>query len=94
MILKVLAAICVAISFLVSIILFTGFGSQFIQPSIALIVFLSSGGIALFLNLFSYKIGKHDPRFNFYFWLACVIVFVLLTCVILVVREELPSKSF
>lgn len=78
MIAKVLAAICFAISFLVSIVLFTGYGTQYMGPKTALFIFLISGGIALALNFASYKTGKHDPKVNFYFWLGSIIVFIAL----------------
>lgn len=78
MIAKVISAICFALSFLVSIVLFTGHGAEFISPKNALIVFLITGGIALALNLASYKTGKHDPKVNFYFWLGSIIVFIVL----------------
>ena len=78
MIAKVISAICFALSFLVSIVLFTGHGAEFISPKNALSVFLIAGGIALVLNLISYKTGKHDPKINFYFWLGSIVVFLLL----------------
>ncbi|MCE2712789.1 MAG: hypothetical protein LW688_09650 [Cryomorphaceae bacterium] len=82
MIAKILAAICFSISFLVSIILFTGYGAQIVHPELALLIFLFSGGIALVVNFVSYQTGKHDPKVNFYFWLGSIVVFLILVGII------------
>ena len=83
MILKRIARICFGISFLMAIVLFTNIGHELIPKSVAKIVFLIVGSFALLLNLLSFRFGKHDVNFNFFYWLGSLITFVGLTFMIM-----------
>ncbi|MEY3236563.1 MAG: hypothetical protein RI883_664 [Bacteroidota bacterium] len=83
MILKRIAAILFGISFLMAIVLFTNIGADIISKSIAKIVFLIVGSLALLLNLLSFRFGKHDANFNFFYWLGSLIIFIGLTFMIM-----------
>lgn len=76
MILKKLAAFFFAIAFLMAIVLFTDFGRGFIPLSVARIIFMASGAIALLLNLIAFQSGKSTPLFNFLYWVGSIFVFV------------------
>ncbi len=76
MILKRIAGICFGVSFLMAIVLFTNIGIGIFPKSVAKIIFLIVGSIALLLNLLSFRFGKHDANFNFFYWLGSVIVFI------------------
>jgi hypothetical protein len=79
MILKRIAAICFAIAFMMAIVLFTGTGSNLIPRGSAKLIFLITGAVGLLLNLLSFRQGKHDPNFNFFYWLGSIVLFVGLT---------------
>jgi len=79
MIIKRIAAVCFAIAFLMAIVLFTRYGSQYISIPTARIIFMVSGAIALVLNLFNFQSGKHNPTFNLAFWLGSIVLFIGLT---------------
>ena len=83
MILKRIAAICFGISFLMAIVLFTNIGANLIPKSIAKLVFLIVGSSAILLNLLSFRFGKHDVNFNFFYWLGSLIVFIGLAAMIM-----------
>lgn len=83
MILKRIAAICFALAFLMAIVLFTGTGSQYISRLNAKFIFLAAGAIGLLLNLLSFRYGKHDANFNFFYWLGSIILFIGLTFMIM-----------
>jgi len=76
MIFQRIAAICFAIAFLMAIVMYTHIGSRFISESNARIIFLSLGGIGLLLNLLTFRLGKGDSNFNFFYWIGSVILFV------------------
>jgi len=76
MILKKLAAIFFALAFLMAIVLFTNVGRAYISLPVARIVFMTSGAIALVLNLISFQSGKSTPLFNFLYWTGSIVVFV------------------
>lgn len=76
MILKKLAAFFFALAFLMAIVLFTNVGRAYISLDVARIIFMSSGAIALLLNLFSFQSGKSTPLFNFLYWIGSILVFV------------------
>ncbi|OFZ66348.1 MAG: hypothetical protein A3D92_15450 [Bacteroidetes bacterium RIFCSPHIGHO2_02_FULL_44_7] len=76
MILKKLAAFFFALAFLMAIVLFTNVGRAYIPLYIARIIFMSSGAIALLLNLISFQSGKSTPLFNFLYWIGSILVFV------------------
>lgn len=83
MILKRIAAICFGISFLMAIVLFTNIGANLIPKSIAKLVFLIVGASAILLNLLSFRFGKQDVNFNFFYWLGSLIVFIGLAAMIM-----------
>jgi len=83
MILKRIAGICFGVSFLMAIVLFTNIGANLIPKSIAKLVFLIVGASALLLNLLSFRFGKHDANFNFFYWLGSLIVFIGLAAMIM-----------
>ncbi len=80
---KRVASFFFGLAFLMSLIVFTGFGSEWIPLSIAKTLFLVLGGIALILNLISYRFGKHDPSFSLFYWLGTVVLFIGLMHMIL-----------
>ena len=80
---KRVASFFFGLAFLMSLIVFTGFGSEWIPLSIAKTLFLVLGGIALILNLISYRFGKHDPSFSLFYWLGTVVLFIGLMSMIL-----------
>ncbi len=83
MILKRIAGICFGVSFLMAIVLFTNIGIGIFPKSIAKIIFLIVGASALLLNLLSFRFGKHDANFNFFYWLGSLIVFIGLAAMIM-----------
>lgn len=76
---KKFAGIAFAIAFLMAIVLFSGVGRSYISLSTAKIIFMISGAIGLFLNLISFKSGKHSQGFNFFYWAGSIILFAGLT---------------
>lgn len=83
MILKRIAAICFALSFLMAIILFTGYGTKFIPLGYAKAIFLISGAFGLLLNLFAFRIGKNSPGFNLMYWMGSIIIFIGLAFILM-----------
>jgi len=79
MILKRIAAVCFAIAFLMAIVIFTGTGLEYISRGTAKIIFLCVGALGLLLNLFSFRYGKQNEGFNFFYWLGSIILFIGLT---------------
>lgn len=79
MIFQRIASVCFGLAFLMAIVMYTRVGSQYISISTARILFLSLGGIGLLLNLLTYKLGKGDSNFNFFYWIGSVILFIGLT---------------
>ena len=77
--LKKIAGISFALAFLMAIVLFTGFGGQYIGRPMARIFFMIFGALGLVLNLFSFQTGKHGPVFNFSYWIGSLVVFAGLT---------------
>jgi hypothetical protein len=75
MIIKRIATVAFAIAFLMAIVLFTGYGRNYISISTARTVFLISGAIALGLNLFSFQASKHNPVFSFFYWTGAIVLF-------------------
>ena len=82
MILKRIAAICFALSFIMAIALFTDLGSGIISRITARSFFLIFGAAALILNLLSFRYGKHPAGFNFLYWLGSIVVFIGLTFIL------------
>jgi len=72
--LKKISGIAFALSFTMAIVLFTGYGRSYISIEWAKIIFLSSGAIALFLNILSYKTGKHEQTFNLFYWIGSIVL--------------------
>jgi len=73
---KKISGIAFALSFLMAIVLFTGYGRAYVSIEMAKIIFLSSGAIALFMNILSYKTGKHEQTFNLFYWIGSIILFL------------------
>lgn len=74
-IIKRIAGVCFAVSFAMAIVIFTGYGRQFISIMLARQLFLGSGIVAIFLNLISFQKGKHSPLYSLFFWGASIILF-------------------
>ncbi len=74
--LKRVSGIAFALSFLMAIILFTGYGSSYIPMRIAKYLFFTFGAVALFTNLISFQQGKHAPIYSFAFWFASIVLFI------------------
>ncbi len=73
---KKISGIAFALSFLMAIVLFTGYGRAYVSIEMAKIIFLSSGAIALFMNILSYKTGKHEQTFNLFYWIGSIVLFL------------------
>ena len=80
---KKIASVCFGLAFLMSIVIFTGYGSSWISIPVAKTFFLVLGGLALILNLISYRFGKNDPSFSLFYWLGTVVLFIGLIHMIL-----------
>lgn len=74
-IVKKVAGIFFALAFAAAIVVFTGYGRQFVSISLARQLFLVFGLIAIFLNLITYQKGKHSPIYSLIFWGASIILF-------------------
>ena len=74
--LKRLAGLAFAISFLMAIVLFTRTGTQYISFITAKYVFIISGAIALFLNLINFQASKHNPIYSLTYWSGSIVLFV------------------
>lgn len=83
MILKKLAAIFFGVAFLAAIILFTGFGRNYISLPVAKIIFIGAGAVAMLFNLLSFQHGKSNALFNFLYWAGSLVVFTGLVFFIL-----------
>lgn len=83
MILKRIAAVCFAISFIMAIILFTGYGSDFIPRSYAKPIFLVSGALGLLFNLLAFRTGRNTPGFNLMYWMGSIIIFIGLAFILM-----------
>ena len=94
MILKKIAGIAFIISFLMAIVIFTGYGSQFISFRNAKSVFLITGAAGLLLNLFSFPKGKGSLTYNFIYWIGSVFIFIGLTFKILHYPYSTPIIIF
>ncbi len=75
MLIKRIASFSFAVAFLMGIILFTGYGRQYISLPNARIVFMISGAVALVLNLFTFQSSKHNTVFSFFYWAGSIILF-------------------
>ena len=76
MILKKIAGLAFIISFLMAIIIFTRFGTEYIPYRTAKIIFLITGAIALMSNLLSFQFGKGSIAFNFLYWAGSIVLFI------------------
>jgi hypothetical protein len=81
--LKRIGGLAFALAFIMALVLFAGIGVKYIPISIARIIFLMAGAIGLLFNFLSFKYGKHDPNFNFIYWLGSLILFTGLVFMIL-----------
>ena len=76
MIYKKISGFAFACAFAMAVILFTGYGREFIPINIAKVLFLIFGAIAFILNLISYKTGKHEKTFNLFYWIGSIVFFI------------------
>lgn len=76
MVLKRIAGLFFALSFIMAIVLFTSFGRAYISFGTARIIFIIAGALALFFNLLSYTQGKHSAIFSFIYWLGSMVLFI------------------
>ena len=83
MVLKKIAGLAFAVSFLMAIVLFTGTGREYIPISLAKTIFLICGAIGLFLNLLSFRTGKHGSVFSFLYWSGSIVLFIGLSFLML-----------
>ena len=74
--LKRIAAVAFVVAFAMAVVIFTGYGRNFIDIRTARIVFIVSGAVALAFNLFSFQGGKHTPLFNFIYWTGSIVTFI------------------
>ena len=81
--LKKISAVSFAIAFTMAIVIFTGYGRQFISSSSAKTIFLIAGAIGLFLNLFSFTKSENSLVFNFIYWTGSIVLFIGLVFMIL-----------
>ena len=79
MILKKIAGVAFAIAFLMAIVLFTGYGRDYIPIYYAKNIFLIAGAIGLLFNLLSFQTGKNGRLFSFLYWSGSVVLFIGLT---------------
>ena len=79
MILKKIAGIAFAIAFLMAIILFTGYGRNYIPVYYAQNIFLIAGAIGLLFNLLTFQTGKNGVLFSFLYWSGSIVLFIGLT---------------
>jgi chromate transport protein ChrA len=74
--LKKIAGICFALSFVMAIVIFGGVGRNYISIYHAKIIFMVSGALGLILNLLTFQTGKHGNLFNFFYWFGSFILFI------------------
>lgn len=75
MMFKRLGSVFFAIAFLMAIVVFTNYGAKIIPRDIAKIGMILSGGIALLMNLISFRFDKSSEN-NPIYWIGSVGVFV------------------
>lgn len=75
-VLKRIASIAFALSFIMAINIFAGVGREYISLQNARLLFMVFGGIALVLNLFSFQSGKNSAIFNFLYWAGSIVAFI------------------
>ena len=83
-IIKSIAGAAFGVSFLMAIILFTGYGRNIIPIPTAKYIFIGAGGIGFFLNLIAFQSGKHHPVYNFVYWSGSIILFVGLVFILMI----------
>lgn len=76
MVLKKVAGFLFIVAFLMAIVLFTRFGSNLVPLSLAKLIFLISGAVAILLNLISFRQGKHSAEFNLIYWIGSILLFL------------------
>lgn len=75
MVFKRLGSICFAIAFLLAIVVFTNYGAKIIPREVAKIGMIVVGGIALLMNLISFRFDKSSEN-NPVYWIGSVGIFV------------------
>ena len=73
--LKKIAGISFGIAFIMAIVVFGGYGREYISVSSAKTIFLIAGAIGLFLNLLSFTKSENSLIFNFLYWTGSIILF-------------------
>lgn len=73
--LRRISSIAFAIAFLMAIVLFAGVGRSYVSLITAKYIFISSGAIALLLNLLTFQGGKQNPLYNFIYWIGSLVLF-------------------
>lgn len=76
MIFKRIASICFALAFILAIPVFTNVFSEFIPKVYAKYGIIIFGGIALLMNLLSFRFDEKSENNNPLFWMGTVLVFV------------------
>lgn len=71
MIFKRIGSVCFALGFLLAIVVFTNYGSSIIPKYYAKMGIILFGGIALLMNLFSFRYDSVSEN-NIVFWLGSV----------------------
>lgn len=74
MMFKRVGSICFAFAFLLAIVVFTNYGAQIIPRSLAKIGMIVFGGIALLMNLVSFRYDKSSEN-NPVYWIGSVGIF-------------------
>lgn len=75
MIFKRISSICFAIGFLLAIVVFTNYGSSIIPKYVAKMGIVLLGGIALLMNLLSFRYDSTTEN-NIIFWIGSVVIYV------------------
>ncbi|MES2799108.1 MAG: hypothetical protein V4638_03765 [Bacteroidota bacterium] len=73
--LKRIAGLSFSLSFVMAIFLFTDIGDQLLSKKMVFYLFIIFGGLALVLNLISFRSGKQDSGFNLFYWIGSIVLF-------------------
>ena len=76
MIFKRIASVCFAIAFILAIAVFTNYLGDIISKQNAKYGIIVFGGIALLMNLLSFRFDKNTENNNPVFWVGSVLIFV------------------
>ena len=73
------AAVAFGVAFLMALVIFFGYGRQYISVQNARTIFMISGAIALLLNLLSFQATKQNILFSLLYWAGSLVLFAGLT---------------